>query len=105
MLHNHFSSSVKNKKLASSKLETSNLYPRYHSNYGLLAVPSGSDKPYPLTQAYGRSLLGVSYLSVLRLGRDGSLDSVNTGFHPMPALWGSHCLTVFVSAFSILQIL
>ena len=69
------------------------------------AVPSGSNKPYPLTQAYGRSLLGGSCLSVLRLRRDGSLDSGNAGFHQPPALWRSYCLTVFVSAFFILRIL
>jgi hypothetical protein len=84
MLHNHFSSSVKNKKLASSKLETSNLYPRYHSNYGLLAVPSGSDKPYPLTQAYGRNLLENPFSTPAQKG--WVFEERNTDSHQPSAL-------------------
>ena len=79
-------------------LETS-YYTRGTTQITACAVPSRSDKRYPLTRADGRTYwdwVQFSGSEVMGLRRFAA------GLHQPPALWELRCLTVFVKAFVLL---
>ena len=77
------------------------LYPRYHSNYSHMAVPSGSSKPYPCNGGTRENLNA----SALRLGSDGSYGCILLPRTNRQLSGRTRFRTVFVTAFFVLPIL